>query len=318
MRTIAIHTLKNLRTRGTLLALGAALALAPILRVSAAPPDQKVFPTAQAAWQAFADALGRNDAGALKALLGPGHDDLISSGDPVADASNREAFLGHVKEKVGFQEAAKDMVVVQIGSEDWPFPIPIVKGAKGWFFDTVVGAEEIINRRIGKNELYTIEVLRAMVEAQEQFSKMHKEPHYAQRFLSTEGTRDGLYWPTKEGEEESPLGPLAARAVGEGYGSNLAGGEGPQPFHGYLFRILTAQGKDAPGGEKSYLDKDGRMTKGFAILAWPVNYGASGVMTVIMNRQGIVFQKDLGEKTADRVQEIAAYNPNDTWMPVRD
>jgi hypothetical protein len=304
--------------RGTLPLLVIAPLLLGSLCLWAAAPAQKAFPTAGAAWQAFTGALEKNDAPALKELLGTGSGDLISSGDPVADANNREAFLRHVKEKVDLQPDGADRVVVYVGEESWPFPIPIVKGDGGWYFDSATGEEEILNRRIGKNELYTIQVLRAMVDAQEQFAAMHKEPHYARRFFSSEGARDGLYWKAGEGEEESPLGPLAAQAVGEGYASKAPEGGGPRPFHGYLFRILTAQGKDAPGGEKSYLGKDGKMTGGFAFIAWPVQHGASGVMTFIVDRQGIVFQKDLGDKTAEAVQQIAAYDPDDSWSPAKD
>ncbi len=314
MRTIAD------KNRGTVTTgLGAlALLFAAVLPLLAAEPVvQKSFATPQAAWQALVGAAEKNDTAALKEVFGPGSNDLISSGDEVADENVLVDFLAHAKEKTVFTDRGKDMKVVVIGKDDWPFPVPLVKDAKGWRFDTAVGMEEVVNRRIGKNELYTIEVLRAMVEAQEQFAAMHKEPHYAQKFVSSEGSHDGLFWKVKEGEEESPLGPLAAEAMQEGYGGAKEG-EGPRPYHGYYFKILTAQGKEAPGGEKSYIGKDGRMTGGFAFVACPANYGASGVMTFIVNRQGIVFQKDLGEKTHEVVKAMTAYNPNETWAPVKD
>ncbi len=193
----------------------------------------------------------------------------------------------------------------------------MVKGPQGWTFDTAVGAEEMVNRRIGKNELYTIAVMHAFVDAQNEFSALHKEPHYAQKFFSTEGQHDGLYWKVKEGEPESPLGPLAAEAAGEGY-KRSEPESGPQPFHGYFFKILTGQGKDAPGGEKSYINKEGKMTGGFALVAWPSNYGASGVMTFIVNQQGIVFQRDLGPGTPEAAKAMTAYNPGPNWTPVKD
>lgn len=313
---------RNTREIGTIkragwLVLSAALLAAAVPILAAEPVAQKSFASPGAAWQALVAGLETKDNAALKELLGPGSTDLISSGDEVADQNVREDFLAHAKEKTTFVAMGKDRNVVYIGKDDWPFPVPLVKGARGWRFDSAVGMEEIINRRIGKNELFTVEVLRAMVEAQEQFSEMHKEPHFAQKFASAEGTHDGLFWRAKEGEPESPLGPLAAEAVDEGYAMNPRA-EGPRPFHGYLFKILAAQGKDAPGGEKSYIGKDGRMIGGFAFVAWPATYGASGVMTFIVNRQGIVFQKDLGEKTAEAVKALTAYNPNLTWSPVRD
>jgi hypothetical protein len=316
MRIFAKVDRKTVITASVLL-LAAALLVAVIPLRATAPGAEKGFPSPEAAWKALIAAVEANDTAVLKEIFGPGSSDLISSGDPVADQNIRESFLQRAQEKMVLVALGKDRRVAHIGKEDWPFPVPIVKDSTGWHFDSAVGMEELINRRIGRNELDTLEVLRAAVEAQEQFAKMHKEPHYAQKIKSTEGTHDGLYWKAKEGEEESPLGPLAAEAIEEGYGVDMAS-EGPRPFHGYLFRILTAQGKAAPGGEKSYLDNEGKMTKGFAFLAWPANYGASGVMTFIVNRQGIVFQKDLGEATADKVKEIREYNPDDTWMPVAD
>jgi hypothetical protein len=208
----------------------------------------------------------------------------------------------------------KERVIATIGSEEWPFAIPIVKKGGAWSFDTAEGKEELLNRRIGKNELYAINSCLAYVDAQQEFSKAHKVPHYAQKFVSEEGKRDGLFWKVKAGEPESPLGPLAAEASKEGYQKSEAG---PTPFHGYLFKILKAQGKNAPGGAKSYIIGD-KLTEGFALVAYPVNYGASGVMTFIVNQQGIVFEKDLGPKTAEIAGTMKEYDPDQTWWPAWD
>jgi len=307
---------KSTLMRGAFPLLVVSLLLLCSLSLSAAAPPQKAFPTADAAWKAFVTALEQKDTPALKAILGPGSDDLLSSGDPVADANAGERFLAAAKEKASLVALSDGRMAAVLGKEEWPFPIPIVKGAQGWTFDSAVGAEELVNRRIGKNELSTIAVMHTYVEAQAEFSAAHKEHHYAQKFFSTEGTHDGLYWKAKEGEPESPLGPLAAKASSEGY-DKTHGGE-PTPYHGYFFKILTAQGPDAPGGEKSYVGKEGQMTGGFALVAWPSHYGASGVMTFIVNQQGIVFQRDLGEKTAETAGAMTAYNPGDNWMPVKD
>ncbi len=285
---------------------------------AAEPPaaPEKAFPTPDAAWKALLAACENTDRPALKEIFGPSSGDLISSGDDVSDANATAWFAEKAKEKVALVPFPPDRMAIFVGKDEWLFPIPLVKGPQGWSYDTATGEEEIINRRIGRNELTTIGVCRAIVEAQFEFSKAHQVPHFAQKFVSTEGQHDGLYWKTKEGEPESPLGPLAAKATSEGY--DKTGGGEPTPYHGYFFRILTAQGKDAPGGEKSYLDKDGKMTGGFAIVAWPANYGASGVMTFIVNQQDIVYQRDLGKDTEMTAKGMTAFNPGPNWTPVRD
>ena len=315
-RTMRSDTRTNLM-RGTRPLLAVSILLLGSLSLWAAAPAQKAFPTADAAWKAFVAAVDQKDTPAVKAILGPGCDDLLSSGDPVADENARERFLEVAKEKSSLVSLGDNRTAAFLGKEEWPFPIPMVKGASGWIFDTAVGAEEMVNRRIGKNELNTIVVLHTFVDAQAEFSAAHKEPHYAQKVISTEGTHDGLFWKAKEGEPESPLGPLAVVAFEEGY-RKAEPGSGPQPFHGYFFKILTAQGKDASGGEKTYINKEGKMTGGFAMVAWPSNYGASGIMTFMVNKQGIVFQRDLGPGTAETAKAIAAYNPGPNWDPVKD
>jgi len=316
-RAMHPHAKTSLK-RGNLLFIALSLFLLTVLSLWAADaPAQKVFPTADAAWKALVAGMEQKDTAALKAILGPGCDDLLSSGDSVADANAGEKFLQVAQEKTSLVSVGDNRTVAFLGKEDWPFPIPMVKGTGGWTFDTAVGAEEMVNRRIGKNELYTIAIMHAYVDAQNEFSALHKEPHYAQKFFSTEGQHDGLYWKVKEGEPDSPLGPLAAEAAGEGYTKAEPGGA-RKPLHGYFFKILTAQGKDAPGGEKTFINKEGKMTGGFALVAWPSNYGASGVMTFIVNQQGIVFQRDLGPGTPETVQAFTAYNPGPNWTPVKD
>jgi Protein of unknown function (DUF2950) len=292
-----------------------ALLFGAALAVLAAPPIQRTFPTPEDAWKALLDATAKQDTPAMKAIFGPGCEDLVTSGDPVADKVAQEGFIAAVKEKTTLLKEGKDKVVSIVGNQEWPFPIPIVKAGGAWHFDTAVGMEEIVNRRIGKNELYTIAVCRAYVEAQEEYAKLHKEPHYAQKLVSDEGMRDGLYWNAKAGEPESPFGPHVAHAVIEGYPKPIAGE--PTPYHGYYFRVLKAQGTSAPGGARSYV-KGEHMTLGFALVAYPASYGASGVMTFIVNKQGIVFEKDLGPKTEEIASAMTEYDPDATWEPVKD
>jgi hypothetical protein len=303
---------KNPYSLLVLAALAAALIVVPAL---AQKPIQRTFPTAEEAWKALFAAASSGDKPALQAVFGPGCEEMLSSGDPVADKSAIELFLEKAKEKASLVPEGKDKVIVVIGAEEWPFAVPIVKKGGAWCFDTAAGKEEMDNRRVGKNELYTINACLAYVDAQEEFSKAHKVPHYAQKFFSDEGKRDGLYWEAKEGQPESPLGPLAAEASKEGY--RRSGTGQPTPFHGYFYKILKAQGKNAPGGAKSYIKGD-MMTEGFALVAYPANYGASGIMTFIVNQQGIVFEKDLGPKTEEIAGTMKDYDPDQTWWPAWD
>jgi len=204
------------------------------------------------------------------------------------------------------------MAIVHIGRDDWPFPIPIVREGDGWRFDTAAGKEELLNRRIGRNEITTIAVCRTYVDAQKEFARRFHV--YAQSFRSTPGKQDGLYWEATD-HDASPLGPLVASATAEGYQHGEAG-DAPSPYHGYLFRILTKQGAGAPGGVKDYV-KDGRMTGGFALVAWPAEHGSSGVMTFLVSEQGVVFQKDLGDGTTEAAKAITAYDPDGSWEPTR-
>jgi hypothetical protein len=285
------------------------------------PAGQMTFKSPDAAKKALVTAVEKNDVATLEAIFGPDGKDIVSSGDKIADATARKRFIEAATEKANLAPEGEGKVILDLGKEDWPFPIPIVKGDTGWRFDTAAGKEELINRRIGKNELITIEFCRAYVQAQEEYAGKDRNgdgiKEFAQKFRSAEGTHDGLYWKASEGEEQSPLGPLVAEAVQEGYGQNPNPTNEPQPFYGYFYKILTAQGKSAPEGAKSYI-VNGHMTGGCALVAYPVHYGSSGVMTFIVNQQGVVFQKDLGEKTAEIVKAMTEYDPDDSWQPVED
>ena len=231
----------------------------------------------------------------------------------MADRTERERFAQAAAEKTRLEPKGDDRVVLNVGNDDWPFAIPIVRQAGAWRFDTAAGKEELLNRRIGRNELRTIEFCRAYVDAQREYAS-RSGGAFAERVRSTPGKHDGLYWEAAAGEQESPMGPSAAAATREGYGAKISGAE-RSPYHGYLFKILTAQGPHAPEGARSYV-ADGRMTGGFALLAYPVAHGSSGVMTFVVNQLGIVFQKDLGTRTAVIAEAMTRYDPDDSWDPV--
>jgi hypothetical protein len=221
-----------------------------------------------------------------------------------------------VREGLAFEDIGPDRKLALLGREGWELPIPLVREAGGWRFDVWAGREEILNRRVGHNELSTIATLRALVEAQLEYRALgHAGPGvYATRVLSSPGARDGLYWPTAEDEPPSPLGLLVAEAFEEGYRA----GEEKIPYHGYYYRLLTAQGPSAPGGARSYLDGQGRLAGGFAFVAWPATYDNSGLMSFLVNQQGLVFQRDLGSDTARAAARIQAYDPNASWTPTPD
>lgn len=284
--------------------------------VAASAGAQQEFPTPNAAVKALVAAAGANDLDRLRAIFGPGSEALVESGDAVADAAERKRFVEAARHRTELAVVNDHELVLHVGRDYWPLPVPLVRGDSGWRFDGKVGGEEVVNRRIGRNELHTIEVMRAYVRAQEEYARIDRgsgRREYAQRFLSSDGKRDGLYWPAADREEESPLGPLVAEAAAEQYALTASGG-GPKPYHGYLFRILTGQGRRA-GGERSYI-KDGHMTGGFALVAYPVAYGASGVMTFVVNQRGIVFQKNLGPQTDAVARDMKVYDPDDSWDPV--
>ncbi len=278
----------------------------------AAQAKQKTFETPEAAVEALVQALRDNSEQELLALLGPGSAALISSGDEVEDREQSAKFVRHYDEKNRLENAGDRKIILHVGNTDWPFPISIVKTGKSWRFDTKLGKEEILSRRIGRNELAAIQTCLAIVDAEREYATMDREGDgllkYALKFHSDKGKKDGLYWESAPGEKPSPLGPLFAKAQSEGYRKE----EKPAPYNGYFFRILTAQGRDAHGGAYSYLVK-GKMVGGFALVAYPASYSASGVKTFIVNHQGIVYEKDLGTKTAERAMSMKDFNPDKTW-----
>ena len=279
---------------------------------------QRSFASPEEAVKALIEALKSKDIKALEAIFGPGSKDLVSSGDPVSDSARYDRFISLYEEKNRLQEESAEKVVLYLGNEDWPFAIPIVKKNALWQFDAKQGRDEILARRIGKNELSTIQVCLAYVDAQREYAIEDRDgdalPEYAQKFLSDPGKKNGLYWKVKEGEKPSPLGPLAAEANKQGYTRK----EGkPSPYHGYYYRILKAQGKNAPGGAYDYMVK-GKMIGGFALVAYPAKYASSGVMTFIVNHDGVVYQKDLGRQTGKTAQAMKLFNPDSTWKKVEE
>jgi hypothetical protein len=276
---------------------------------------QRRFATPDAAARALAAAVRNPDpAKHLLKVLGPEGEEIVSSGDPVDDAAARKRFAAALGARMRVEQSDDGaMAILHVGRDDWPFPIPIVRDTEGWRFDTAAGKEELLNRRIGRNELAAIAVCRAYVDAQKEFAE--RSHTYARSFRSTPGKQDGLYWETT-GADESPFGPLVATAATEGYRVPAEADASRAPYHGYFFRILDAQGAHAPGGAKSYV-KDDRMSGGFALVAWPAERGSSGIMTFIVGPQGVVFQKDLGDGTAEAAKAITTFDPDRSWDPTR-
>ena len=282
----------------------------------AALADQERFAQPDAALQAFVGALGTGDPARLAELFGPEHMDEILGDDPVAARADIAKVYADAERAAALRPAGADRMVVVVGREAWPFPVPIVHDSEGWRFDAAAGAEEITNRRIGRNELSAIEVMRAFVKAEREYASEDRTGdgvlEYAQRIASTGDKRDGLYWPTKEGETPSPFGPFVAEA-----GDYLEGRQAGAPYHGYYFRVLTGQGPNAPGGAYSYVI-NGHMVAGFALLAWPAAYGDTGVMSFLVGPNGVVLEADLGPDTAERARAITAYDPDPSWQPSTD
>lgn len=296
--------------------LGATVFIATCTQRSAGGVAQLSFETPETAVSAFVDALERDDARQLARVLGPGTDALLSSGDAVADHEARQSFLERYRAHSALVSGGPNDVVLQVGAENWPLPIPLVRNAGRWQFDGAAGAHELVLRRIGANELRTIDVMRGFVEAQRDYAATsHDEAPagtYAQRLRSRPGKQDGLYWNVNDGEPPSPAGPLLAAAAVEGYSSKEGADD---PYHGYLYRMLFAQGPDAAGGAQDYL-VNGRLVGGFGLIAWPVEYGTSGVMTFIVNQDGVVWQRDLGADTLRFTKAIRDVNPDATWTPL--
>ena len=311
------------------------VALAAVVLVSGLvacrPESPRTFREPEQAIEALSAALAKgDDLSGVEELLGPGSLELVESGDPVADRQDAERVVTLIGEGVTWTDLDDHTKVANLGKDPWPFPFPLVSDDGRWRFDLDIGAEELHNRRIGRNEISTLATLHAYVEAQREYWRMRPmgdPPVFAQYVGSNVGTRDGLYWPTSEDEEPSPLGELVAQAEAEGYSppaardpaaAATAEDDELQAYHGYYFRILTGQGEHASGGARSYLDDEGRMRTGFAAVAWPASYDNSGIMTFVVNQFGIVFQKDLGPETASLAHAITVFDPDETWTPTGD
>ncbi len=299
-------------------ALGAIGGAALISGVYAAAPVQRTYPSADDAAAALVQAARTADTAALRAILGSGSENLINSGDRIADQQALKRFVEAYDQKHALVAEGPARMVLDVGPNDWPLPIPIVQQGTSWRFDSQEGAQEIIDRRIGRNELAAIRVALTYVDAQRDYFERMKQAtgtgFYAQRLVSTPGRHDGLFWPAAGDEPESPFGPLVAQAQNEGYPGEMVAGK-PRPYQGYYFRILKAQGSDAPGGAKDYVQA-GRMTGGFALIAWPASFGASGIMTFQVNQDGVVYQKDLGPETASLEAAILRFDPDLSWARV--
>ena len=291
-----------------------AFALALAVTVSSPAGAQQTYKTPEEAFDALVAAAKAGDAKAFRAVLGPNGADIVSSGDPVADKSLREEFLTAYDAKHQIANESDKTMVLVIGPNDFPVPIPLVRQGDGWRFDVVGARQEILYRRIGRNELATIQACLAYVDAQNEYAAKDREQAraaYAQRIISRPGRKDGLYWTPADGEDQSPLGELVASASKEGYRV----GSGPVPYHGYYYKVLTRQGPTAPGGALNYVVR-GNMIGGFALVAYPAQYGNSGVMTFLVNHEGTVFEKDLGPRTAQIAAGMTAFNPDHTWKKV--
>lgn len=328
-------------------ALGAFLAAALLLGGAgwARAEAPKSFPSPESAVKAMVEAFKADNRAELLKIFGPEAEDMVNSGDETADKAERAAFVKAYKTKhalVPYEDALEEAKAgetgatakagkaapgperrtLEVGEKNWPFPIPLVADATGkqWSFDTKAGLDDVLDRRIGRNELSAIEVCRAYVDAQYDYYKLNPDnaiiPHFAARVISSPGKRDGLYWETKEGEPESPMGGRIAEASAEGYAVPQQGKQ--KAYHGYLYRILTGQGKHAQQGAFNYMGGDDLMFGGFALLAVPANYGVSGVMTFMVNQDGAVYEKNLGEDTAALASKITVFDPDPTWSKINE
>jgi hypothetical protein len=280
---------------------------------SAAAARQQSFPSPEEGVRALMDAAKANDTARLLQVLGPDAQPFINTGDPVSDQASRARFVQAYEEAHTLVPVEDTQVILQMGNDAWPFPIPLVKDNTRWHFDAKEGKEEILNRNIGRNELDVIQVCLAYVDAQREYYMRNPQrlalPQYASKFMSTQGKRNGLYWGTTAAKPPSPLGPLVAQARREGYKRTA---DKPIPYHGYYYKILTGQGPSAPGGAYDYVVR-GKMIGGFAMVAYPAQYGSSGIMTFIVNHDGVVYQKDLGSNTTAMAQSMTKFNPDETW-----
>jgi len=282
-------------------------------RSMAQQPGQKTFSSAEEAANALVTAAQANDETMMLDILGPEGKQIVSSGDETEDANSRANFVKRYQEMHRLVKEPDGTTVLYIGARNWPAPISLVRKGNAWYFDTEAGKKEILYRRIGRNELSAVRVCQELVAAQKEYSAEHKE--YAQKIFSDEGQHNGLYWEAAEGGPQSPIGPLVASAVGQGYAKRRDGT--PTPYRGYYFHILPRQGKNAPGGAKNYV-VNGKMTDGFAFVAYPAEYRSSGVMTFIVTEDGVVYQNDLGRKTDIFAKAMKEYDRDPSWQQAEE
>jgi hypothetical protein len=313
-------TAGRLVRRASLVLLGVAIGLAISRPTFAQEAGQKTFSSPAEAGDALAAATAKHDNQEMLAILGPSAHDLVSSGDAVEDEKSNDHFARKYHEMHRFVVTGDGLTFLYVGGENWPTPIPLQKSGSKWYFDSAFGRQEVLYRRIGSNELNVIQVCHAVVDGeQDYYDALHdgdSAHQYSPKFRSTPGKQDGLYWEVKSGEPESPLGPLVAQASAEGY-EHHEGADQPHPFQGYVYRLLTRQGAKAKGGAKNYI-VDGKMTGGFALVAYPINYRVTGVMTFVVNQDGQIYQKDLGPKTQQLAAKMTEYNPDKSWTPAED
>jgi hypothetical protein len=315
------RTIMNIRWVRKVLAVAALASLTVLCSACQTPQEQ--FASANAAVDSLVACLRTDNRQQLREILGPASKDLVQSGDPVEDANRIHTFLKAYDEKHAFMVNDDGSMTLVVGNTDWPLPIPVVRDrtSEKWFFDTAAGKEEMINRRIGRNELYTMQVCRAIADAQREYAMEDANgdgvPAYAQKFISDRGKKNGLYWVSKDGDPASPLGPLVAEAEEHGYVAAKAGTAEPRPFHGYLYRILKSQGPNAKGGARDYV-VNGQMIGGFAVVAYPASYGSSGVTSFIINQDGDLYERDLGPDTAKIASAMTAFDPDSSWRRVEN
>jgi hypothetical protein len=307
-------------TRSLSLATAAALMAAAVSCArTPSPPLHRSFTAPEDAVRALADAAKAGNADELIAIFGPDGKALIESSDPATSRRNREVFTVAVAERWRLEDRGATSKTLVIGYEDWPFPVPLTKDTNGWRFDTAAGKEEVLARRIGRNELAVVRICRTYVAAQRVYAERGHDGRppgrYARNFRSDPGKRNGLYWPAGRGEKRSPLGDLVAYAAQEGtpIGQDR---QSPAPFHGYYFKILTAQGSQATGGAREYVVK-GEMTGGFGLVAWPAQYDVTGIMTFIVNQDGVVRETDFGPDTDKAARAMTLYDPDASWAAVQ-
>ncbi|PWU13609.1 MAG: DUF2950 domain-containing protein [Verrucomicrobia bacterium] len=286
--------------------------------ITARAGSAKTFSSPQELVSSLGQAVNTTNKAAFAVLFGP-EGEWLANPDTVQGAQDLAEFTAAFNLTNHLARKSDTQMILEVGNDNWPFPVPIVKTADGWFFDSAAGREEVLNRRIGRNEIEALQAVRAYVDAQREYASRDRSGNgvlkYAQRIASSPGKTDGLYWPTELNGQVSPLGPMVAEAQSGGYFRKIT--DEPQPFHGYYFRILTQQGTHAPGGKYGYII-NGNMIAGFALVAWPAEYGESGIMTFIVNQQGRVYQKDLGPKTEQVARKMTIYDPDPTWRVSKD